>query len=128
MLVGRVVEHEVDEHAHPALTGGGDQVVEILEAAEARIDAVVVGDVVAAVASRRGIERQQPEGVDPQPAQVRQALAHASQISGPVPVAVAKGRDVDRVDDGVRPLGADGSGHGRRVPRSPGFYAPAGTG
>ena len=43
---------------------------EVAERAEARIDAVVVGDVVAVVAPRRRLERQQPEAGDAQAGEV----------------------------------------------------------
>jgi hypothetical protein len=40
---------------------------EVVHRAVARVDAAVVGDVVAVVAERRGVHRQQPQAVDAEP-------------------------------------------------------------
>ena len=57
-LGGDVVEHAVEQHPQPAPVSLGDQVVEVGLVAEARIDAVVVGGVVAMGAGREhGAER-----------------------------------------------------------------------
>ena len=52
MPVGGVVGHQVDDDPHVAPVGGGDEVVEVGEGAEPRVDVAVVGDVVAAVRLR----------------------------------------------------------------------------
>ena len=72
MLVRGVVHDEVDQHAHAALLRAVRELDEIAERAVARIDAVVVGDVVAVVAMRRGLERHQPDGGDAQAMQIIQ--------------------------------------------------------
>jgi hypothetical protein len=75
-----------------------------------------VGDVVAAVAQRRGVDRQQPDAVDAEPFQVIQPGDQAAQIAGavaggvletadehlvehraPVPLRVSRCLDVERV-------------------------------
>ena len=45
--------------------------VEVGERAEERVDVAVVGDVVAGVALRRGVERREPDRVDAELLQVR---------------------------------------------------------
>ena len=50
MLVGGVVDDEIDDDADAALLGAVGELDEVAERAVARIDAVVVGDVVAVVA------------------------------------------------------------------------------
>jgi hypothetical protein len=64
MGVRGVVRDVVDDHAHPAPVRLGDQRVEVVHVAEARVDRGVVGDVVAAVAPRRDEERRHPDRVD----------------------------------------------------------------
>jgi len=66
MLVRRVVDHQVDEHANPALTAAVREFDEIAERSVARVDAVVIGDVVSVVALRRGLKRRQPNRRDAQ--------------------------------------------------------------
>ena len=52
VLVGRVVHHEVHHQLHAPLVHRGQQLVELLERAEGRIDVAVVADVVAVVVVR----------------------------------------------------------------------------
>ena len=53
MLVGGVIDDEIDQHADAALRGAVRELDEIAERPVSRIDAVVVGDVVAVVAAGR---------------------------------------------------------------------------
>ena len=66
-----------------------------------RVDRPVVGDVVAVVAQRRGVERQQPEGRDAQVVQVVELRDEAPEVADAVVVAVAERPHVELVDDGV---------------------------
>ena len=65
VLARGVVDHEVGDHAHPALVRRLDERCELVDRAELGAHGQEVGDVVAPVAERRGIERQQPDAVDP---------------------------------------------------------------
>ena len=65
------------------------------------MDALVVGDVVAVVAQRRGVEGQEPERVDAEPLQVVELLGQAGKVADAVVVAVEEGADVHLVDDRV---------------------------
>ena len=77
VLVARVVRDQVDQHADVPLRRGGDQLVEVGQRAERRVDVAVVGDVVAPVLVRRDGDRVQPDGVDAQPLQVVQVAGDA---------------------------------------------------
>src|SRR5258708_31762022 len=63
--------------------------------------AAVLGDVVAIVAARRGIERQQPDRVDAELSDVVELLDQAGEIADAVVVAVEERFDVELVDDRV---------------------------
>ena len=54
------------------------------------MDVGVVGDVVAVVAQRRGIERQQPERGDAEVLQVVELLGQAAEVADAVAVAVVE--------------------------------------
>jgi hypothetical protein len=100
-MVGRGVVHDhVDDHAHSALVGRLDEGAEVLDRPVVGIDPVEVGDVVAAVAKRRGVERQHPDAVDPEPLQVVELLLEAAEVAGAVVVAVEERARVDLVEDG----------------------------
>ena len=61
---------QVDHHPDAAVLALVHQLDEVAQAAEPRVDAVVVGDVVAVVPAGRGVDRVQPQGADPEPAEV----------------------------------------------------------
>ncbi len=103
MLVRGVVHHHVHDDADVALVGLGDQAVEVGEGAVLRIDVLVVGDVVAEVDLRRGIDGREPDGVDAELLQIVEALGDAVQVADAVAVGILKAARIDLVDDGVLP-------------------------
>src|SRR5689334_18949029 len=60
---------------------------------------VVVGDVVAAVAARGGMDRVQPQAVDAEPGQVVQPAGQPGEVTGAVAVGVLERLRVQAVDD-----------------------------
>src|SRR6202011_6336430 len=64
VLVGGVVDDEFGDDAQAPPLGFDDEAAEILHGPEIGIDGAVVGNVVAVIAARRGIERQQPQRGD----------------------------------------------------------------
>ena len=82
---------------------GRDQLVEVGQRAQGRVDVAVVGDVVAPVLVGRDGDRVQPDGVDAQPLQVVQVAGDAPQVADAVAVRVGERPGVDLVDDAVHP-------------------------
>ena len=131
VLVGRVVDDQVQDQPHPALVDGGEQPVEVRERAERRVDVLVVGDVVAGVVLRRRVDRREPDDVDAQRRQVIEPRLDPAQVADPVAVGVGEAARVDLVDDGGLPPGhprsiqaagakrasdpGDGRGHVHRI-------------
>ena len=103
VLIGGVVHDEVRDHADPAVAAGPDQLREVAERAQRGIDGVEVGDVVAVVAVRRGVERHQPQAADPEPGEVVDALGEPGEVAAAVAVVVVEHLDVEAVEDGVLP-------------------------
>jgi hypothetical protein len=102
MIARGVVHHQVGDHAHPALVRGLDERTEVLDGAVVGMDREEVGDVVAAVAQRARVHRQEPDAVDSQPLEVVELVDQPAEVAGPVVVAVEEAADVDLVED--RPL------------------------
>src|SRR5262249_33865286 len=122
---------------------------EVAHAAEGGIDVAVIGNVVAVIAPRAWVERQQPQRGDAKVAQVVELLGEPGEITDAVAVAVAERLYVQLVDDRVlepqaivRGLGRNGdlgpdvhggascsggNGGGGAVPRSL-FPSPIGRG
>ena len=100
LILRRFSEAE-DWYAQASPFGFLDEAPEILHRPEIGIDVAIIGDVVAVIAAGRGIERQQPDRVDPEILDVIQLLDDAAEIADAVVVAVEKGADVQLVDDRV---------------------------
>ncbi len=101
--VGGVVGNEVDDDPQAQVVGVADEGVGVVQIAEHRVDGAVVGDVVARVGLRGGVERAEPDGVDAEAGQVRQPAADAGQVAHAVAVTVGEGPRVHLVDDRVAP-------------------------
>ncbi len=122
----RVVHDEVGDHADPALVRLCDELAEVLDGAEVRVDLEEVRDVVAAVLERRLVHRQEPDAVDAEPFEVVELLDEAAEVAEAVVVPVEEAADMDLVENGplepqriaLEPLLRHGSsGHVRnRVP------------
>ena len=70
VAIGHMVGNDVDDRADAQRSGFGDERLRLLERAEGRIDRPVVGDVIAAVREGGEVPRREPDGVDPEVAQV----------------------------------------------------------
>ena len=101
VLVGRVVDDELGDHADVAVVGGGEEAPELAQVAVVGVDRAVVGDVVAVVAQRRRVERQQPDRRDAEVGEVVEALGEPVEVADAVAVGVGEGPDVELVDDRV---------------------------
>src|ERR1700744_6341250 len=74
---------------------------EIAERAVARIDAVIVGDVVAAVLVGRGLKRHQPERADAKAVQIIEPAQQTLEVTDAVAVGVHEGADGEAIDHAV---------------------------
>jgi hypothetical protein len=95
-----------------------EELLEILHRPIRRVDPVEVGDVVAVVAERRGIHRQNPETVDAQLLDVVEPLDEPREVADAVAVAVHERLDVDLVEHRVLvPVARGRSRHHQRSTR-----------
>ena len=90
---------------------------EVAERAVARIDAVIVGDVVAVVPAGRGLERHQPDRGDAEPLQIIEPAQQALEIADAVAVGVHVGADGQAIEDAV--LVPEVVDHSRASPSRP---------
>lgn len=101
MLIRRVVDHELGDHPQPARVRLADEAAHVRERAVVGMHAAVVGDVVAVVAARRRIERQQPHRVDAELRDVVELRDQAGEIADAVVVGVEERLHVQLVDDRI---------------------------
>jgi len=116
MLVGRVIDHQLRDDADAQLVRFLDQTFHVVERAVLGVHRRVLGDVVAVIAPRRRVERQQPDRVDAQLGDVGQPRDEAGEIPDAVVVRIEERLHVKLVDDRVLvPLriGRDRQGGGR---------------
>jgi len=100
-LVGGVVDDQVDDHPDPPLLGAVRELDEVPECPVSRIHAVVVGHIVAVVATGRRLERHQPDGGDAETVQVVEPAHEPGEVAYPIAVGVHEGPDRQAIDDGV---------------------------
>ena len=103
VLVGRVIEDQVHHDLDPARVGLGEQLVEVAHRAVARVDLVVVLDVVAVVLLRRLVHGGQPEGAHTQRRQVVQARRDAGDGAGTCAFGVLEALGIRLVGDRLLP-------------------------
>jgi len=106
-----VVRHDVDDHLEAGVVQRRDQLIEVGERPEPRIDVAVVVHVVAAVRQLRRVERAQPHRVDVERRQVVDSRRDARQVADAITVAVSERAGVDLVHDGVVPPRRGRNGH-----------------
>src|SRR5205823_2877553 len=101
MLIRRVIDHELGDHAQLATVRLLQEAPEMLHGAEIGIDAAVVGNIITVVASGRRIKREQPQGGHPELLQVIELFREPGEIPYAVIVAVGERLDMQLIDDGV---------------------------
>jgi hypothetical protein len=88
MLVRGVVHDQVNDDADAALFGRVGELHKIPECAVARINFVIVGNVVAVVAARGGLERHEPYRRHTQPLQIIQTAHEAGEVADAIAARV----------------------------------------
>ncbi|CAH0322719.1 hypothetical protein SRABI128_04971 [Microbacterium sp. Bi128] len=101
VLVRGVVDHQVHHQLHAARVQPVGQFPELLEGTEQRVHVPVVADVIAVVVLRGGVDRGEPDDVDPQPLAVVQHADDAAEVADAVAVGVGKAARIDLIDDGA---------------------------
>ena len=101
MLVRSVVDHQVDDDPDPAAVRRLQERREVAECAQPGVHVVIVGDLVAAVAARGGMDRVQPQAVDAEPGQVVQPAGQPGEVTGAIAVGVLERFRVQAVDDRI---------------------------
>ena len=118
MLVGRVVHHEVGDHADAPVARRAQHLGEVAVGAELGMDAVEVADVVAVVATGGGMERHEPQARDADAGEVVEPVGQALQVAATVAVGVEEALHRQAVEDRVLP--PDVAGRLAPHPASPG--------
>ncbi len=101
VLVRGVVHHQFGDYPQAAPVRFAHQRAQVVAGAVLRVNIAVVGDVVAVVLHRRGIEGEQPDGIHSQITHIIELFDQSGKITHAVAVRVEEGLDVQLVDDGV---------------------------
>ncbi len=101
MVAGGVVDHQLGDHAQAARMRRVEHLLEVGQRAVLRMHVLVLRDVVAVVAQRRGVEGHQPDRVDAQVLHVVELGRDALEVADAVVVGIGKRLDVELVDHRV---------------------------
>ena len=101
VLVRGVVDHQIHEHAHPALVCLLEHAPEHMQVAVIRVYVHIVRDVIAPVRVGRGVERGEPDRVHAETFEIVQPVQHAVQVADAVAVAVAEAAGPDMIHDQI---------------------------
>jgi hypothetical protein len=89
-----MVQHQLGDHLQTAVMRLLQEDLEVAQRAVGRVNVGVVGDVVAVVLERRGVERKQPDRGNSQILQVVQLRCQAAEVADAIVVAVGERADV----------------------------------
>src|ERR1700733_6503703 len=98
MLVGRVLRHQVDEDPKSSLFGGVGELDEVPESPVARVDLVIVGNIVPIVPTGGGLKRHQPDGGNPEAGEIIESAHQAGKVSYPLAIGVHIRGDREAID------------------------------
>ncbi len=101
MLVGGVVDDQLGDDPQLALVRLADEPTHVAQRAVVGMHPRVVGDVVAVVTERGGIEGHHPDGGDPEVGEVVEARGQAPEVADAVARGIPEGPHRDLVDDRV---------------------------
>ena len=108
MLVGAVIQDQVENDGNAALFRLGDELFHIGHGAEHGIDGPVVGNVVAIVHLRGLADRRHPDAVNAQILQIVQTGDDAPEVANAVAVGIQKALGVDLVENSGFPPAVSG--------------------
>ena len=101
MRIRGVIDDEVDDDADAALPAAMGELDEIAERAVARVDAVIVGNIVAVVLAGRGLERHQPDRGDAKAMQIIQPAQQSLEITNAIAIGIHIGADRQAIEYAV---------------------------
>ena len=125
VLIRGVGEDQISDDLQAEGMGPRDQVVEISQGSEGRIDVAIVGDVIAEILHRRGEEGAEPDSVDAEGGDVVEMLRDPGQVADAVAVRVGEAARIDLIDDGAPPPVGGDCGNGQRVLNLVGHARPS---
>ena len=94
-----MIHYEIDQDTQASLSTSLCELDEVSERAVAGIDSVIIGNVVAIVATWRGLERKQPDRRYAEALQVIEATKEALKIADAIGVGIEVGSDGEAIDD-----------------------------
>src|ERR1700712_2943303 len=101
MGVRGVIDHEVDDDADAALLAAVRELNEIAQRAIFRVDAIIVGYVVAVVAAGRWLKRHQPDRRNAEPVQIIETPRQAFEVADAIAIGIHVGPDRQTIKNAV---------------------------
>ena len=96
-----MVDDQIDDDADAPLLASMRELHKVTKRAVARINAVIIRDIVPIVAKRRRLKRHQPDRGYPDALQIVQPVHQPAEISDPVAIRIHERRDREAIDNRV---------------------------
>ena len=93
VLIGRVVDHQIEQDFEAEFVGAVQHLLKLLQSAVVRMDVLVIRNVIAVIRVGRRIDRTEPDSVHAERLDVLQFVVDTVQVADPIPVSVAEAPD-----------------------------------
>lgn len=103
MLIGRVVDHEIENDPHPELVHLCYQFIHVCHCAIWSMYSFVIGDVVSHIYLWALVHRADPDHVDADRFDILKTLSNATQVADAIAVRILEGCRVDLINHGIFP-------------------------
>ena len=103
MLIGGVIQHQVQNDADVALVRFSEEVFEIIQRSIFRRDIFIIRNIVAAVPIGRGKMRREPKGIDAEVFEIIQFCRDAFEITNAITVTIRKRARIDLIKNCALP-------------------------
>ena len=97
VLIRAVIDDEIHQDVHIAFLGLSNQTVHIVHGTEARVDIIIIGNIVALICERRAVDRREPDNVDTEVFEVIEFADNARKITNAVSVRITEAFWVDLI-------------------------------
>jgi hypothetical protein len=93
VLIGGVIDDQIDQDSHAPLLRTVGEFDEFAQRPKARINVVVIGDVITCIAIGRDLERHEPNRRDTQAMQIIEPACQSLEVADTVSVRIHEGFD-----------------------------------
>ena len=103
VFVGTVIDHQIHQDVHISFFGFCDQLFHIFHCTEARVDIIVIGNIISFVGQWRRVAGGEPDNVYSQVLQIIKLAYNTGNIADSVPIGIVEALWIDLISYFVMP-------------------------